>query len=111
MPWCDKAEMLAILSNHTVTHHYPVAEFSAAQRGLALRGEHALRASRLREPMDGQRDELKGGCEKDSVKRNAEPVPHEVGRRSCTTISPFRTGAWPSEPPDDARDLLRVESG
>ena len=27
MPWYDKAEMLAILSNHTVTHHYTVAEF------------------------------------------------------------------------------------
>ena len=30
MPWYDKAQMLAILSNHTVTHHYTAAEFCAA---------------------------------------------------------------------------------
>ena len=31
MPWYDKAEMLAIWSNHTGTHHYTMAEFAAAQ--------------------------------------------------------------------------------
>jgi hypothetical protein len=47
MPWYDKAEMLTILSNPTVTHHYTEAEFSAAQDKHI--GEQAAGGRRSRE--------------------------------------------------------------